>query len=1702
MASRLSLGGWNPGREETSRVEEVNLEEGKISPDFRRTCVILLDFQNEFAKPGGKLHDSVADTIRGNGMLEKVPKLVEVARNKGSLILHSPVIMKTGDRFQVTKDFDPHSYAAMDGLFQEGTWNSQFVDELQPKMGEEILWGRNDFSAFEGTELQSILKRHKIETVILCGFLSNVCIECTAGAAKQQIPGLKVVVCSDGCAAKTQQEHETTMSNTLPLLDIQVMKCFEVEEMIRTETKPLPHLASPDAINGENRPRILALHGAQSNEWVAKLQLENLGITVENTDIVYLQGVVEVEEGSPDITSIFAGPYFSWYDKSNSKETIIESVRKILRAVEEQGPFDGVYGFSSGAAMAVLASCITADPQLQAIIQPTNEGNFNNRGIEELIRRVPNSSLMQRQQSTLKRRKSTRENKRQSFGYNRRSMMPNLFPSSIESGDIIEPPFKFAIFACTTTLFEDVTGLRRQAGLHVNQILDLNCYSLPSFHIIGVEDKFKAQSEEFATLFANRKVMYIPGGHAISRQQRKDKVLRDKLLSFVRSNGDLVLSLPKPNFQPRSEVSNVALDPHFQVALVNRDNSKLPYGKADGSTILSMLEKWPADRPFLSESRVGNPAMSTTYGDVSNFIRGGKGDLRHLGVKSGDVVAYGAPVGGGAAAAMAFLSIAAQTTAAPLAPGTSFPDALDALDQFQASHLILFEGVKCPGVEEAFETYARTNKAKIHRATFNESDKPGIFSFESDIGVVGEPLANPEKGICLLLRTSGTTARPKGVPLKQDALINNGAIIAASMQLSETDVCYSVMPLFHIGGISASILCTLASGGSVCCDGEPFDPSRMVDALALSRPQPTWYSSVPTIHNATVTFIKDTASSDPKYKSYGIDANGVWKQGHSLRMIRSGAAALLGPDGSALAATYGGVPIYPTYSMSEQMPISQPPAGMGNTLTEKPESVGVPVAASMAIVRRNNLRPVEYGEEGEIAISGPTVLKRYLENADADRKSYFELTLDTSSDILGDITRGGRYFLTGDLGFLDSDGFLSLKGRAKEMIKKGGEQISPFEVEILLLEHPWIQTPVCFSVPSKLYGEEVGCALVLSTQAPSDKTEREIIASMRKWLKDAKLAPFKWPTHWAIRDDADLPKTKTKKYVRVGLSMVLGINAMEDIADITKTKELEKAKIDYACIGGLRFILAMYVMFMHIGSADSWGRMNNLRGFPWHVHVFFFLGGYSMASPMNPIIKKKFGYFKARMWAMYPMYIAAIIFGLANLLVVCRPSTFDPNFTYSSRPDDLERGFFCEGTPATPTSYWGSLVLTILTYAFGFMATPTFFLTWWLGYYLWFSSMYYQCLAFFPSMYNAFYDKARKKTKLILEIIIGLMLLNCAILVSFWYTARNAPAYGDDFDEAEKWNMGIISYYLFGPFWALYFVIGIATAFLYDAYRPSHKHNAWIWGWVADGCTLVIVGISIAHLVQGKSTYEMNPDLDFFMRPDEANQWTDTASVNRIWDATTARLFCPITTLWVFALSTGHGFSAMFFRQEFLSVTLAPHAYNCFLFHQIVLQWYYAATRPGSFWNWWQYRKSFYWFSPKPCPVEWYEYFYLVGLVVAFSSIMLRVEPIVASMLDWFASFVYKQEESEVEEETIKVLMDVIEGMTGIEPEPEYSLEECGLASIGVPVLVNLLNKNFSKGKDKGKVTVNAVDIVSAETIQEMADIIDEAKELADFQGI
>ena len=1615
------------------------------------------------------------------------------------------------------------------------------------------------------------------------------------------------------------------------------------------------------AVITKTKIRILALHGAKSNRHVTALQLANLRVIDESSnhqahhiadndvhsemmrlsnsvggggadielEIVHLRGLIEVEDGDEALTAMGVhGPFFSWLDSKelsaeeapqasmrniNDKlgKSVIKSVRKVVDAVKEQGPFDGIYGFSSGAIVATLAMNIMSDPSLSSAVSKQQEqdgysNDFDNGGSRFLTsmrhftsRRLENVGLSTRNFARSVRSLTSRRNlgvngsgevsrrdfggggrkqpsKRNVFGGGRASRnlhLGGLDDNSVSDQDEAqvdeedlsgeqEPPFKFAILACSAA---PVSMERLRSAARI--LPRMPPCNIPTFHVIGVKDSHREQSEEIAQRFSSstREVWYLPGGHGIGREQRSDSELCVALEKFLKYRGRGV-DFPNPPEQPEykdvSRASAIAtyrgkqlvqvkvnLDEESEVKRKRHKNVTRAFIhdlNLKGKTIISMLERHPPHDPFLRVARSDNLTAFTSYGDVLKFIAH-EGNLCENGVKHGEVVAYGAPDGGGAVSALAFLAIAAQTTAAPLAPNTTEPDAMQALEQFNAKHLILFENLENDGttsptygvsLRAAFEAYAEKWSVPLHIAKIIGDDHPGMFRFDfkessssvdagwddaerllrtDDSAPSGSvrfnslpprrrprrrlalrgSLTNPYNGVALLLRTSGTTSKPKVVPLKQGQLLANGEIIAASMGLLSEDVCYSVMPLYHIGGISASILCSLASGSSVCCDNKPFAADQMVDALALSRPQPTWYSSVPTIHNSTVAYISGVMANTEQGQRYGIGLDGVWKEGHSLRMIRSGAAALLGPDGDALSTTYGGVPVYPTYSMSEQMPISQPPAGKGDTLQTKPGSVGVPVAASVAIVNSSTLRLQPAGIEGEIAISGPTVMNEYQDNQEANSKSFFYLTLP------GGTTSERKYFLTGDVGTIDKDGFLFLKGRSKELIKKGGEQISPFEVEEILQYHRWVKTAVCFSVPSQLYGEEVGCAIVLSSMADAGIKQREVEVELRSLLRERKLAPVKFPTKWIlVNSSQDIPQTKTKKFIRIGLSTALGLDPK--ITEVCPMKDAVKAKMDWQVLSGLRFFLACYVMFMHIGSNESFGGVSNLRGFPWHVHLFFTLGGYSMAAPMAPKIEKKFAYFKARIRSMLPMYYVALVLGLINLIVVCNPSTFEAGFTWDSQKDDSTRDdLFCEGTPIFKKSYFGSLAFTILIYALGLQVTPFWPLIWWVGYYLWFSAMYYQCLAFFPVLYNRMYE-LKKKSNWLLKVVGLLFFLNAVILMGTWLPMRNfvenenSDLDGVSLDNVEDRNNYLaLGLYLFGPFWVVYFAIGVCTAFLYDFYRPAEHHNKRKWGLVADSITMLILAISIALIAEGP----MNESNGNKWRPQQANDYTDdNAQTNRLWDSLVARMFAPVTTLWVFALSTGEGVTAKLFRSRFLVETLSPTSYHCFLFHQIISQWYFVATR-GLWWYWWGARKEFYWFSPKPCPVEWYEYPYLVILTVCWAKLMVAVEQLVDKGMEMISELVSSKDDDD-DTPTAEVLCKGIEDLTGIGPQLLWTLEECGLGSIGLPVLVQMLNKAFAKQKGTHRLQITASKLIEARTIQDMVQVVDEAKAALDADGV
>jgi len=200
-------------------------------PNKGNTAIILIDFQNEFAKEGGKLYNDVKDMIKLNGMLTKVPKLLTTARESDTMVIFAPVVMKAEGNFS-EEDFDPHSYLAMSGLFTEGTWNSNIIQELEPKSNEIVLENRTNFSAFQGTGLASVLKKNGITRVFFGGFLTNVCIEETIREMSLLCPEISMYALSDGCASKSVKEHEQSTQHTFPMFDAKCVTCAEASSML------------------------------------------------------------------------------------------------------------------------------------------------------------------------------------------------------------------------------------------------------------------------------------------------------------------------------------------------------------------------------------------------------------------------------------------------------------------------------------------------------------------------------------------------------------------------------------------------------------------------------------------------------------------------------------------------------------------------------------------------------------------------------------------------------------------------------------------------------------------------------------------------------------------------------------------------------------------------------------------------------------------------------------------------------------------------------------------------------------------------------------------------------------------------------------------------------------------------------------------------------------------------------------------------------------------------------------------------------------------------------------------------------------------------------------------------------------------------------------------------------------------------------
>ncbi|WP_146592113.1 acyl--CoA ligase [Puniceibacterium confluentis] len=489
---------------------------------------------------------------------------------------------------------------------------------------------------------------------------------------------------------------------------------------------------------------------------------------------------------------------------------------------------------------------------------------------------------------------------------------------------------------------------------------------------------------------------------------------------------------------------------------------------------------------------IGAPGRDwLSYGGLRDLATTVARSLHGFGIGRGDRVAIVLP--NGPEMATAFVTIAQTATTAPLNPAYREEEYAFYLEDLKARALVVEAGYDGPALAAA-----RTLGLAVLRVGVAPGAAAGQFTLSADQAPTELGDAGPaqESDVALILHTSGTTSRPKIVPLLQSNVAASARNIGASLGLGAADRCLNVMPLFHIHGLLAAVSASLAAGGSIWC-APGFNALQFFAWMQEARP--SWYTAVPTMHQAILSRAarnQDTIKAVP------------------LRFLRSSSASLPAQVMVQLNAVFS-APVIEAYGMTEaahQMccnPFER----------QKPGSVGKAAGPEVAVADETSDRIID--GTGEVVISGANVTPGYEGNPDANAKNFFE-------------AGGKRWFRTGDQGQIDADGFLHLTGRLKEIINRGGEKISPLEVDGVLMDHPAIAQVVTFALPHPKLGEEVAAAVVLREGATADEREIRDFAAQR-------MADFKVPRRVILLDE--IPKGATGKMQRIGLAEKLGLVA-------------------------------------------------------------------------------------------------------------------------------------------------------------------------------------------------------------------------------------------------------------------------------------------------------------------------------------------------------------------------------------------------------------------------------------------------------------------------------------------------------------------------------------------------------------------------------
>jgi oxalate---CoA ligase len=463
-----------------------------------------------------------------------------------------------------------------------------------------------------------------------------------------------------------------------------------------------------------------------------------------------------------------------------------------------------------------------------------------------------------------------------------------------------------------------------------------------------------------------------------------------------------------------------------------------------------------------------------SYARLRRHILQTREQLWDLGIRRGDVVVSVLP--NGPEAASALLCVSSCAVFAPVNPNLLWSE-YERLFRDLDPRLVLAPAGKAQSARRAAQT------ANILVVDVVPGAEAGVFRLEgkSDCRTRGaargkRESARPED-VAYIFGTSGSTGRPKLAPRTHGKACRALALHCAASKLTPSDRCLNFSPPFHVLGLLAGLLVPLGSGGSTVWTGE-FQASEFFEWLNTFRP--TWFSAVPAVLAEILERERDSI------------------RGSSLRFIRSSGAPLPAAIADRVEALFG-VPVFSAYGLSEAATISSE-----SPTSRRRGSCGRP-AGEIRIVDESG-QSVAAGKPGEIAVRGISVFDGYLGDPAATRQAF----------------RDG-WFHTGDIGYLDSDGFLFLTGRASEFINRGGEKIAPLEIEDVLSAHPSVAKAVTFPVPHDKLGEEVAAGVVLREGA--SLTAQELLE-----FAASKLSAYKLPAKIFFVNK--LPVSATGKILR------------------------------------------------------------------------------------------------------------------------------------------------------------------------------------------------------------------------------------------------------------------------------------------------------------------------------------------------------------------------------------------------------------------------------------------------------------------------------------------------------------------------------------------------------------------------------------------